>query len=245
MFSVVSCPFLSRKNILGLGYSYPRGIWHKLVPAGCRLMSHTALSCTLSVQALNGESLLINTCYPVNSSRARAENIVGEEWVQKIRSPRFDSCLNAAKRFLQLWQCKAARSQSNSLLGWSPAAQTQLMQVYREHTENVSLLTCYFWHFTYNWELQSNGLYFSCILHQLRNEPVPNSCPSFYLHKATIDYLQHKMEELCKKQAILLSHELQPHEASAKPCRESFSWSLPTSHSKPITIFCQFVRGWH
>lgn len=75
------------------------------------------------------------------------------------------------------------------------------------------------------------------------NDPVPNSCPFFHLHKVTIDYLEHKMEELRKKQAILLSHELQPHETSAKPCRESFSWSHPKSHSKPITIFCQFV-GW-
>lgn len=46
-------------------------------------MSHTALSYMLAVQALNGASLLINTHYPVNSSRALAENIDGKNGCRK------------------------------------------------------------------------------------------------------------------------------------------------------------------
>lgn len=150
-------------------------------------------------------------------------NIDMWDWTQKIRSYRFDSYLNTTKLLpLQQW-CGAAGRQRNILLGQSPGMEKTLRPGWSQRvalTERISLPTCYFWYFMYGWESQSNWRYFGRIPHPPRKGPVPHSSPS--ITALENNYLEHKLKEFNKRQVIIISYELQPHKASAKPSEESF-----------------------
>lgn len=185
----------------------------------------------------------------VIDSPALVENTDVWEWVQKIRSPSFDSCLNTTKQnsFPLLYGCEAAGSQSNSLLGWFPGTEETLglgRSPCIAHTETFLCLPV----ISDILYMAGNHRQIDCILVVSSTSPGKNQFHAHLLephHQATIYYLEHKMEEFHKSQAIILSYEMQPHEASAKPSEEIFLGSLPKSYTKPITIFCQYFKGWY